>query len=66
MDTHGNPLTDEERRGLFQASVLRLAVERGFKGVTFATADELRVPGYGAAYRRGQRARELGRQEAPL
>lgn len=66
MDTHGNPLSDVERDTFFRANTLRLAVENGFHGRTFATADEMRVPGYDDAYRRGALARSLGRTTPPL
>ncbi len=37
--------------------VLRLAFDRGLRGATFATSDELRTPGYDAAWTAGRDAR---------
>lgn len=38
--------------------VLRLAEERGFRGSTFATQDELNTPGYQEAWERGRLRRD--------
>ncbi|HYE88566.1 MAG TPA: KTSC domain-containing protein [Vicinamibacterales bacterium] len=35
-------------------STLELAYDRGLRGTTFATADELQTPGYDEAWRRGR------------
>jgi hypothetical protein len=44
------PSAETRTPGQRRAHVLALAFDRGYRGVTFATVDEYRTPGYSGAY----------------
>lgn len=50
LSAHGKTPTEKESP---QDFILRLAFDRGFNGRTFATTEEMRTPGYFAAWERG-------------